>query len=40
MVKNGMGLPKMWEKAWKEAGWEFGKNYHEFDNALKAESTY
>ncbi len=36
MVKNGMGLPKMWERAWKEAGLKPGKNYHEFENPLEA----
>ncbi len=36
MIKNGMGIPKMWENAWKEAGLLPGKNYHEFRDSLEA----
>lgn len=36
MVKNGMGVPKMWEKVWKSAGMELNRNYFEVENAENA----
>jgi phosphoglycolate phosphatase-like HAD superfamily hydrolase len=36
MVRNGMGLPNMWEAAWKRAGLRPGRDYFEFRDALGA----
>ncbi|MBW1839895.1 MAG: hypothetical protein JRI49_08150, partial [Deltaproteobacteria bacterium] len=36
MVECGMGLPNMWERAWKEAGFEKDLGYFEVEDTKKA----